>query len=99
MLGVKLAGSWEVVVGQLDTYVHILEYENYGGYDKTSRLVRETAVSTCWHLHATPYTQHATATQGVIRSYATVHSFPISSTKPGVRLFPNCTPSCARWYI
>ncbi|KAF8346944.1 NIPSNAP-domain-containing protein [Amanita rubescens] len=42
-LGVKLAGSWEVVVGELDTYVHILEYENYGGYDKTSRLVRETA--------------------------------------------------------
>ncbi|KAF8718922.1 hypothetical protein AX14_011665 [Amanita brunnescens Koide BX004] len=40
-LGVKLTGSWEVVVGGLDTYVHILEYENYGGYDKTSGLVRE----------------------------------------------------------
>ncbi|KAF8634901.1 hypothetical protein AX15_000649 [Amanita polypyramis BW_CC] len=41
-LGVKLTGSWEVVVGQLDTYIHILEYENYGGYDKTNRLLRET---------------------------------------------------------
>jgi hypothetical protein len=43
-LGVKLTGSWQVVVGELDTYVHILEYENYGGYDKTNGLVRELEV-------------------------------------------------------
>ena len=43
-LGVKLTGSWEVLVGELDTYIHILEYENYGGYDKTNGLVRELEV-------------------------------------------------------
>lgn len=40
----KLTGSWEVLVGELDTYIHILEYENYGGYDKTNGLVRELEV-------------------------------------------------------
>ncbi|TFK41824.1 NIPSNAP-domain-containing protein [Crucibulum laeve] len=38
-LGVKLTGSWETVVGQQDTFVHILEYENYGGYDKATQLL------------------------------------------------------------
>jgi hypothetical protein len=41
-LHVKLTGSWEVVVGQLDTFVHILEYENYCGYDRTTELIRES---------------------------------------------------------
>jgi len=39
-LGVKLTGNWETLVGDQDTFVHILEYENYGGYDKTTQLVR-----------------------------------------------------------
>ncbi|PFH52234.1 hypothetical protein AMATHDRAFT_74298 [Amanita thiersii Skay4041] len=42
-LRVKLTGNWEVVVGEQDTYVHILEYENYCGYDKASCLLRESA--------------------------------------------------------
>ncbi|KAF8641007.1 hypothetical protein AX17_000652 [Amanita inopinata Kibby_2008] len=41
-LRVKLTGNWEVVVGELDTYIHILEYENYSGYDETNRLVAES---------------------------------------------------------
>jgi len=41
-LHVKLTGSWETVVGELDTFVHILEYENYGGLDKSSKLIRES---------------------------------------------------------
>jgi len=47
-LHVKLTGSWETTVGPLDTFVHILEYENYGGYDRTietaknSQKVRDT---------------------------------------------------------
>jgi hypothetical protein len=41
-MGVKLTGSWEVLVGEMDTFVHILEYENYSGYDKTSRLLRDS---------------------------------------------------------
>jgi len=39
-LHVKLTGSWETVVGQQDTFVHILEYENYAGFDKTTELIR-----------------------------------------------------------
>jgi hypothetical protein len=39
-LHVKLTGSWETVVGELDTFVHILEYENYAGLDKSSALIR-----------------------------------------------------------
>ncbi|KAK0455880.1 NIPSNAP-domain-containing protein [Armillaria borealis] len=37
---VKLTGSWETLVGEQDTFFHILEYENYGGYDKSSALAR-----------------------------------------------------------
>ena len=43
-LHVKLTGSWETSVGDQDTYFHILEYENYGGYDNTTQLVRTTEV-------------------------------------------------------
>lgn len=39
-LGVKLTGNWETLVGDQDTFIHILEYENYGGYDKATQLVR-----------------------------------------------------------
>ncbi|KAF8753959.1 NIPSNAP protein [Rhizoctonia solani] len=41
-LHVKLTGSWEVTVGKLDTFVHILEYENYKGYDRTTQAARES---------------------------------------------------------
>jgi len=41
-LNVKLTGSWETVVGELDTFVHILEYENYAGYDRSSKLIMES---------------------------------------------------------
>jgi len=41
-LHVKLTGSWETVVGEQDTFIHILEYENYDGFDRSSRLLRET---------------------------------------------------------
>ncbi|TFK30944.1 NIPSNAP-domain-containing protein [Coprinopsis marcescibilis] len=41
-LGVKLTGSWETLVGEQDLFLHILEYENYAGYDKTTQLIRES---------------------------------------------------------
>jgi len=41
-LHVKLTGSWETIVGELDTFLHILEYENYGGYDKSTALIRDS---------------------------------------------------------
>jgi len=41
-LHVKLTGSWETVVGEQDTFFHILEYENYSGYDKSTALIRES---------------------------------------------------------
>jgi len=39
---VKLTGNWETLVGDQDTFVHILEYENYGGYDKTTAMLPKT---------------------------------------------------------
>jgi len=41
-LHVKLTGSWETVVGEIDNFVHILEFENYGGYDRTTQLIRQS---------------------------------------------------------
>lgn len=43
-LGVKLTGNWETLVGDQDTFLHILEYENFGGYDKATQLVRTSEV-------------------------------------------------------
>lgn len=41
-LKVKLTGSWETMVGDQDTFYHVLEYENYGGLDKTSHLIQNS---------------------------------------------------------
>ncbi|OBZ79104.1 Protein NipSnap 2 [Grifola frondosa] len=41
-LRVKLSGSWETIVGEQDTFFHILEYENYSGYDSTSKKIRNS---------------------------------------------------------
>ncbi|KAG8936351.1 hypothetical protein FRC02_002944 [Tulasnella sp. 418] len=41
-IGVKLTGSWETTVGAQDTYVHILEYENYKGYDKDLEIISQS---------------------------------------------------------
>lgn len=60
-LHVKLTGSWQTLIGDLDTFgeenilnpanynnymipVHILEYENYSGYDRTTRLIEDSKV-------------------------------------------------------
>ncbi|GHJ84065.1 hypothetical protein NliqN6_0467 [Naganishia liquefaciens] len=34
-LKVKLTGSWQTLIGDVDNFVHILEYENYAGYDSS----------------------------------------------------------------
>lgn len=41
----KLTGSWEVMYGEQDTFIHILEYEGFKGLDDTLALVRKTNVS------------------------------------------------------
>ncbi|GBE77428.1 NIPSNAP-domain-containing protein [Sparassis latifolia] len=41
-LHVKLTGSWEAVIGEQDTFFHILEYENYNGYDSTTQKIRKS---------------------------------------------------------
>ena len=43
-LHVKLTGSWETEVGEKDSIFHILEFENYGGYDKTCELIKNSEV-------------------------------------------------------
>ena len=49
-LKVKLTGNWETLVGDQDTFVHITEYENYGGYDRATEIVRTSKVSTSFLL-------------------------------------------------
>jgi len=42
-LRVKLTGSWETIIGaDLDSFVHILEFENYSGYDRSMELIRKS---------------------------------------------------------
>ncbi|KIO18873.1 hypothetical protein M407DRAFT_154534 [Tulasnella calospora MUT 4182] len=41
-LSVKLTGGWETSIGALDTYVHILEYENYKGYDQSTVMMADS---------------------------------------------------------
>jgi hypothetical protein len=51
-LCVKLTGNWETLVGDQDAFVHILEYENYAGYDKTTQLIRSSEVGFCTIFHS-----------------------------------------------
>lgn len=44
-LKVKLTGNWETLIGDQDTFIHITEYENYGGYDRATQIVRTSEVS------------------------------------------------------
>ncbi|KAL0951641.1 hypothetical protein HGRIS_008321 [Hohenbuehelia grisea] len=41
-LKVKLTGNWETIIGEQDVFVHIVEYENYGGYDKAINTINTT---------------------------------------------------------
>jgi hypothetical protein len=46
---VKLTGNWETVVGEQDTFVHILEYENYSGLDRTLKLLKSSSEVCAYH--------------------------------------------------
>ncbi|KDQ31168.1 hypothetical protein PLEOSDRAFT_1036095 [Pleurotus ostreatus PC15] len=54
-LKVKLTGSWETVIGEQDTFVHILEYEHYGGYDKAYEAIQSTDVRVCYVITDPPH--------------------------------------------
>lgn len=43
-LQIKLTGNWETSVGEQDTFLHILEYENYAGFDKATELIKNSKV-------------------------------------------------------
>jgi hypothetical protein len=58
-LKVKLTGNWETLVGEQDTFIHITEYENYGGYDKATQIVRTSEVSITFHVIAPPGSQNS----------------------------------------
>jgi hypothetical protein len=38
----RLTGSWEIIVGELDTFVHIWEYEQMGGFESSKYKVRHS---------------------------------------------------------
>ncbi|SCZ93629.1 BZ3500_MvSof-1268-A1-R1_Chr6-3g08782 [Microbotryum saponariae] len=41
----KLTGSWEIVVGEVDTFVHIFEYEGLTGFEKTKAQIKASHAS------------------------------------------------------
>jgi hypothetical protein len=70
-LHVKLTGSWETIVGEQDLFIHILEYENYHGYDKTTKLIRQSEVSChtprVLDIQSTEHEQHFKAYQDMLK--------------------------------
>lgn len=95
-LNAKLTGSWETLVGEQDTFVHILEYENYGGLDKTINLVRSSP-------------EVRLSFQSIKRSiqillYLARQSFSGNVALPAIKVFsiesrvcvlPLCAPTCS----
>ncbi|KXN88829.1 hypothetical protein AN958_06698 [Leucoagaricus sp. SymC.cos] len=41
-LQIKLTGNWETSIGEQDTFLHILEYENYAGFDKATEIIKNS---------------------------------------------------------
>lgn len=41
----RLIGSWEIVVGEVDTFVHVFGYEGISGFEKTKYQIRASEVS------------------------------------------------------
>jgi len=56
-LGVKLCGDFEVVVGEQDTFYHILEYENHAGFDRTWAKLLNSQQHTKSHNALRPFLQ------------------------------------------
>jgi len=44
-LQIKLTGNWEICIGEQDVFIHILEYENYAGFDKATETIKNSRVS------------------------------------------------------
>jgi len=39
---VRLTGSWECIIGEMDTFFHIWEYEGYEGFDRAAPKIRSS---------------------------------------------------------
>ncbi|GJJ13172.1 hypothetical protein Clacol_007423 [Clathrus columnatus] len=59
-LKVKLTGGWETLIGEQDTFLHVLEYENYGGFDKVLGLVKGSEHEAAYK-DMLPYITHRTS--------------------------------------
>lgn len=46
----RLIGSWEIVVGEVDTFVHIFGYEGIAGFEKTKYEIRASKVGSRAHI-------------------------------------------------
>lgn len=97
---VKLTGNWETLVGEQDTFVHILEYENYGGFDKTSNLLKSSPeVCICATVMEFDYQG---SSQTALSSIPPNSAFPCVSrvsAQPRVCTFPYSTSSREGWNI
>lgn len=54
-LNVKHTGSWETLVGEQDTFVHILEYENYHGLDESMKMLKTMPEHICAYQAMLPF--------------------------------------------
>ncbi|TIB67610.1 hypothetical protein E3Q24_04130 [Wallemia mellicola] len=57
----KLTGSWEVMYGEQDTFIHILEYEGFKGLDDTLALIRKTNANALFNERVRPLLNHRTS--------------------------------------
>ncbi|KZO96386.1 NIPSNAP-domain-containing protein [Calocera viscosa TUFC12733] len=78
---VKLSGSWEKIVGEQDTFVHILEYENYAGHDQSTKLIRGSPLHKHFKAHVLPLVQSRTSQ--ICQEFAFLPTSP-PTTKGGI---------------
>lgn len=96
-LHVKLTGNWETTIGEQDTFFHILEYENYGGYDKTTKLIQSSEVGDTFSANGL-ILNRVPALESVPED-GPIFDIPLVTAQPGVCILPDSTTSCTGRYL
>ena len=112
-LHVKLTGSWETLVGEQDVFgdypylpliqllifslVHILEYENYAGYDKTVNLIRNSEVISM--VYPYPHLLTPPVARRVLQGAASICELTIYTACTGICLLTHRSAPCSRRHL
>jgi hypothetical protein len=78
--------------------VHILEYENYGGYDKSTALIRESDVYSTLSI-TLPYIYMQASAYQSIQGNVTVPDIAIVPTESRIRIPPDCSSARPGRYL